>query len=334
MKDINFSNIAHLKAEYKDQTDFLTPGSEWARKDDQTRVWFLMLTNQTIPAKHQKDHPAQVIYADAEGNIFNRGLNNFFLTFQFVSVDGTLEAKLDNLFGFSEAAVEAADDSVLEVNDVADLEVASVPALHNSVMSEFSFGAQDNQVPLVIYKPTSSEVAPYISPEILSRATIGYSLELAKYDSSSEKQSSVQEMLHRITFELSEDLTLLDIQRAFDSGAQGYSLVNPFVISTNEELDWIMCYGVYPKLSRDGQYATLIISSEENFDVSVDKDDAQVAATNAIASVMENPVIAVSEDATSETEVVAEVSVENVGVEAGQLAEPVVNVVAPQVVVG
>src|SRR5882672_9962843 len=100
------SNISNMLS-------LLTPGAVFLNEKGRT-VKFLMLTNTDLPAKVQVKHPPQVVYADDEGNFYNRDVDNFLEYYKFYNVDPELESRLDNLLVFN------ADDSDEITEEVVD----------------------------------------------------------------------------------------------------------------------------------------------------------------------------------------------------------------------
>lgn len=89
--------------------ELLTPGSQWKRENGRVDQ-FLMLTNTTVPAKHQHRHPQMAVFARDDGDIFSVLLDDFLdtRTFQFVAPE--LERRLNDLLAFETDTTELAQE--------------------------------------------------------------------------------------------------------------------------------------------------------------------------------------------------------------------------------
>lgn len=106
--------------------DFLTPGSVFVNKKGRVAK-LLFLTNTslvaTAPEHIQKEHPVQVVYANEDGEVFNRDLDDFISKYKFYNVDPDLEARLDNLLIFTED--DPAHEALADQEDAKWLEKAN-----------------------------------------------------------------------------------------------------------------------------------------------------------------------------------------------------------------
>jgi hypothetical protein len=88
-----------------DDLAMLTSGSVFVNKKGRVAklLWVTNVSLLTTAPEHvQAAHPVQVVYADDEGEVFNRDLDDFVKRYKFYNVDPELEARLDNLLVFSE----------------------------------------------------------------------------------------------------------------------------------------------------------------------------------------------------------------------------------------
>src|SRR5882762_9273060 len=97
----------------EDNLELLTAGSVWVRnkgkKSGEARK-VLFVTNTSLPERAQEQHPPQVIYADDDGNMYNRDVADFFEQYSFFNIDPELESKIENLFVFSESDYDDPED--------------------------------------------------------------------------------------------------------------------------------------------------------------------------------------------------------------------------------
>ncbi|QBQ74611.1 hypothetical protein BcepSauron_231 [Burkholderia phage BcepSauron] len=239
--------------------DFLTPGSVWLREADGSVAKFLMLTNTSLKKKTQEQHPPQVIYVDAQGNFYNRRVEDFFKVYTFHSVDGDLERRLESLIQFNEADLEHVHDPEDEpVSEVADALINEVVDEVPGELSAPAFVEQfatDPSRSLNVYfgliKKEDTRM-PVLSAADLNDALVHYS-------QNPNQEYGITE--HRLMFSLGGPVTIESLTEAFHPSLE-VSTYDWFDVHANEKSEaivWESWIGVYPEYSIRGLYATVIV---------------------------------------------------------------------------
>ena len=283
------------------QLDFLTPGSVWLRKDGR-QAKFLFMTNTALKAKTQLTHPPQVIYADTDGNTYNRDIDGFFDTYKFHSVDGDLENKLGSLFVFKEEDFddEDADDAAtdVEADDTAHLmsSPANAERLRRSIselqLETPSVVALDAAVAPTQHRQTlADQLAEQLANEggttqVRADAKTGVQVgfAFAVEEGLTESPLSAQQLTdslvvysqdpnvnytltqHRLLFELSEEITIEKLRLAF-APSETTSTVDAFEVRTalgSSLVYWTHFIGVYPEYTTGGLYASVLVGTEDS----------------------------------------------------------------------
>lgn len=278
------------------QLDFLTPGSVWQRLTDARIAKFLMLTNTSLKAKTQLKHPPQVVYADADGNMFNRDVDNFLETYKFFNVDASLESKLNALVVFNEDDYEGDEDDG-EEGDTEDDSDEPVELLSGSHAPTLADQLADELADTSGYANHSANASHADSLEVgfAFEAEEGLTLSpltaqqltdsLAMYSQEPNKEFSATQ--HRLTFALSDDVTIDALKAAF-MPSENASTVEAFQVRTkfgHETVYWTGYVGVYPDFGRAGLYASVLVTTEDNPFKSNDAPEADEEELEADADV-------------------------------------------------
>jgi hypothetical protein len=249
----------------------LTYGSIWLRANG-TQAKFLFLTNQSLTAATQIKHPPQVVYADADGNIFNRDVDDFFRIYTFLNVDGDLEKRLESLLVFNASdysTVVDADDAEQETPDpVADEpeeqeeaegepEETLADQLYRELVSEPDEKEKEKALQVSFGLSDHAGVAtPVLTSADLSQALIMYSREPnANYDLTQ----------HRLTFKLGGKVTLDSLREVFHP-SKTVNTVDYFEITTRYGIDvvvWDSWIGIQPEYTVRGLYAAVYVGTTD-----------------------------------------------------------------------
>jgi len=251
--------------------DLLTPGTVWLRRDGSSAK-FLFLTNQKLTAKTQQRHPPQVIYADKNGNIFNRDVDDFFGTYQFLNVDGELEKKIENLFVFNAedyaTVADPADEPESESKTVELVSPTSVnqapdeaaeETLADSLLRELTATSHSSERALTVAFGVSDHPGlknPTLTAADLSEAVVLYSQEPNKTYNLTQ---------HRLLFKLTDTITVAKLVEVFHPSSE-LNTVDWFAIKTalgSDTIVWDSWIGVYPEYSAHGLYASVLVGSSE-----------------------------------------------------------------------
>jgi hypothetical protein len=261
--------------------ELLTPGTVWLRRDGSS-VKFLFLTNQNLTAATQQKHPPQIIYADKQGNIFNRKVDDFFSTYQFLNVDGELEKKLENLFVFNAEDYSAVEDpadepQLLPVQPEPEL-VPHEETLADSLLRELT-AANDERALTVAFGISDHESlkTPKLTAADLSEAVAVYSQEPNKTYNLTQ---------HRLLFKLSDKITVANLVEVFHPSSD-INTVDWFAIKTalgSDTIVWDSWIGVYPEYSAQGLYASVLVGSTE-----APVDSQETPGIEAVSTVPETP---------------------------------------------
>lgn len=259
----------------------LSHGSIWLRADGR-QAKFLFLTNGSLAAATQIEHPPQVIYADSDGNIFNRGVDDFFKRYTFYNIDGELEKRLESLLVFdarSYATVEDGEDPVDEIVPVdldalLEAEAESEPApvektLADQLYQELTDGENATQAasvsPLAVLFELSKHEGirnPLLTADDLSESLVVYSR---------EPNETYELTQHRLTFRLSKKVTLDSLREVFHPSKE-VNTVDYFTVNTkfsSETVVWDSWIGLHPEYSKQGLYAAVFVGSA---DAPIDKE--------------------------------------------------------------
>lgn len=261
--------------------NYLTAGSVWIRTDNGKQVKFLYLTNTTLKPKMQLKFPPQVIYADEQGDVFNRSIDDFASVYTFFNVDGELEKRLEGLLVFSAEAFETIDDT--EDEDPVDLDAPEVlvevphplevaaatleeidqagpvpETLAEQLAREYDEPAKERVMSMGFSLSTSHELnAPTLTVPELSDAAVLYSR---------EPSPDMTSTFHRILFKLDQKVTIESLQEIWHPGSTA-NTVDFFTVSTAGGVEihvWDAWVGIYPEYSADGLYAAVLIRSAES----------------------------------------------------------------------
>lgn len=256
--------------------DFLTPGSVWLRKVDKAQAKFLFLTNQTLTKpKTLLANPRQVVYADANGDIFSRQVESFFEMFDFHSVDGELEKRLERLIPFDATAFENIADPEDDQESVAERILSDVAsyvnpeALMAQPQEEDSFGDFRVRFGLVTQ---GDQLFPGLTGQDLQDA-------LTLYAQRPNNELGVTE--HHLTFSLEGSVNLQSLEQAFV--AEGFNTFDWFTVN-DQTVVWEAWRGVYPEYARSGQFATVIVATFDQAGEADEPTTAELAAAEEVAA--------------------------------------------------
>lgn len=244
----------------------LSKGSQWLRKDG-SQVKFLFLTNQSLSPRVQENHPPQVIYADVEGNVFNRDVDDFLKIYQFYNVDGELEQRLNRLITFnpqdySTIKDDEDDDQVIQITDDED-EDSIIPTvakptetLAEELLRELT-ASNEEETHLTVTFALSQHPEmrnPALTAEDLSREIVLYS---------NEPNDNFEITVHRLLFPLSGKITEESLREVFHPSTE-VNTVDYFTVLTKfrrDEIVWDSWIGIVPEYSVNGLYAAVLIGT-------------------------------------------------------------------------
>ena len=252
----------------------LTYGSIWLRANG-TQAKFLFLTNQSLTAATQIKHPPQVVYADAEGNIFNRDVDDFFRIYTFLNVDGDLEKRLEALLVFNaedySTVVDAEDEtppstpadtvSIDEPEEQEEAEDQPEETLADQLYRELVSLPEEKEKEKALQvtfalSAHAGAATPVLTPEDLSQALMMYSREPnANYDLTQ----------HRLTFKLGGKVTLDSLREVFHP-SKTVNTVDYFEITTRYGIDvvvWDSWIGIQPEYTVRGLYAAVYVGTTD-----------------------------------------------------------------------
>lgn len=278
-----------------DDLALLTPGSVFVNKKGRVAK-LLFVTNTslltTAPEHIQAEHPVQIVYANEDGEVFNRDLDDFIAKYKFYNVDPELEARLDNLLVFSE------DDPALEVAAEQDLTVSKhsvvddvqvndpmwAPTQTNKIVADaLTVGDDEEEDGLSLLPPQHEEdnsikiATPAANLRVvfntLSGSLVGsgvpakLSQSLVAYGQEPDITQSL--IIHRLTFALDNSLTmevLQDLFRPREDENDPRHTIDVFDVQTaysSDSIVWTSYIGVFPDYNKGGLYATVMVGTDE-----------------------------------------------------------------------
>lgn len=240
-----------------------TPGSIWMRTDG-SRARVLAITNLSLPAESQNKYVPDVVYIGPSGRVFSRPLKDFAGYFPtWLGHDASAEKLIKSLLTPLNApkadSVELSDDDSIDMSGEGPVaptasrpkptvqvrektEAQSVVAgqTPNLLRAAFQLGNDD------------ARKTPAISTDQLSRA-------LRVYSQVPDEHLGL--VVHKLSFELSPNLTIAHLIEAFTPDAW-VNTVDAFRIGTpvsDETVNVDAYIGVYPEFTRNVLYGTVYV---------------------------------------------------------------------------
>jgi hypothetical protein len=245
--------------------DLLTPASVWLRRDG-AQVKALFLTNQTLTKAQQEKYPPQVVYADADGNVLSRDLTSFASLYTFLNVDPDLEKRLANLIVFKATDFLTVDDpeddeevSLAEEEKPVAKEKPAVQVREKAKLSDEGEIVNASARALhVDFKLSANEgySNPKLSAKELSAACKIYTR---------QPDEHYKMMVHRLSFELSDTITIDALKEAFHP-SNTVNTVDVFRVRTQHDKEvfvWDSWIGVFPEYSISSLYATVYVGTSD-----------------------------------------------------------------------
>jgi len=241
----------------------LSKGSVWMRKDG-NQVKFLFLTNQSLSPRMQESHLPQVIYTDAEGNVFNRDVEDFLKLYQFYNVDGELEQRLTRLIVFNpqDYSTIQDDDDVIEITDdeAEDSIIPTAPksdeTLAEQMYRELTASTEETHLSVSFALSQNEDMrTPVLTAEDLSREVVLYS---------NEPNENFDITIHKLLFPLVGKITEESLREVFHPSTE-VNTVDYFTVLTKfrrDEIVWDSWIGIVPEFSVNGLYAAVLVGTE------------------------------------------------------------------------
>ena len=252
----------------------LSKGSQWMRRDG-SQVKFLFLTNTSLSPRTQEKHPPRVIYADVNGDVYDRTVAEFLKIYQFYNVDGELEQRLNRLIVFNpeDYATIQDDDEVIQITDSdeddedTDSIIPEAPkadeTLAEQMLRELTASAGEETHLSVTFAVSRHEGLrqPKLTAEDLAQAVVLYSNEPNDHFNITE---------HKLLFPLGGPITEESLREIFHPSTE-VNTVDYFTVTTKyrrDEIVWSSWIGIVPEYSVNGLYAAVLVGTDN---VTLDK---------------------------------------------------------------
>jgi hypothetical protein len=257
--------------------DLLTPASVWLRRDG-AQVKALFLTNQTLTKAQQEKYPPQVVYADADGNVLSRDLTSFASLYTFLNVDPDLEKRLANLIVFKATDFLTVDDPeddeevslteetkpdeeekpVAKEKPAVQVREKAKPSDADDLQKSADLVSASARALHVDFKLSANEgySNPKLSAKELSAACKIYTR---------QPDEHYKMMVHRLSFELSDTITIDALKEAFHP-SNTVNTVDVFRVRTQHDKEvfvWDSWIGVFPEYSISSLYATVYVGTSD-----------------------------------------------------------------------
>jgi hypothetical protein len=239
-----------------------TPGSIWMRTDG-SRARVLAITNLSLPTESQQKYVPVVVYIGPSGKVFSRPLKDFAGYFPTwlghdAGAEKVIKSLLTPLNATKAEPVESSDDDSIDMSDDAPSApaaprakpavqvrekvavTAATPLAPNLLRAAFQIGNDE------------ARKTPAITADQLSRA-------LRVYSQVPDEHLGL--VVHKLSFELSPNLTLAHITEAF-APDEWVNTVDAFRIGTpvsDETVNVDAYIGVYPEYTRNVLYGTVYV---------------------------------------------------------------------------
>lgn len=291
----------------EDIQDLLTKGSVWTRNEGKTagdQVKVLWITNTSLSEKAQVKFPPQVVYANEDGNIYNRTVESFASQYSFYNVDPDLESKLDALLVFNEDdyEMEESDDEGSETEDDSEESVVEADTkaktlaemlasedeeqtteeLIASALEQHDDHGEENIMMTSVGFVVSQGEDCAIDPDVLTNALVAYS---------QEPNRELTRVIHKLLFRLSDKVTIQTLEQSFISEKEGQAVVDAFAVTGpfyQEVVAWTNLVGVFPEVAQGTAFASvvLMVTEEDESDEEVNKvqDDPESQQVEAESS--------------------------------------------------
>jgi hypothetical protein len=239
-----------------------TPGSIWMRTDG-SRARVLAITNLSLPTESQQKYVPVVVYIGPSGKVFSRPLKDFAGYFPTwlghdAGAEKLIKSLLTPLSAPKQEPVESPEDDSI---DMSGEEPAAPTALRpkptvqvrEKVEAKVAAPQQPNLLRAAFQIINDPErKTPSITAEHLSRA-------LRVYSQVPDEHLGL--VVHKLSFELSPNLTILNLMEAFTPDAW-VNTVDAFRIGTpvsDETVNVDAYIGVYPEFTRNVLYGTVYV---------------------------------------------------------------------------
>lgn len=241
-----------------------TPGSIWMRTDG-SRARVLAITNLSLPTESQQKYVPVVVYIGPSGKVFSRPLKDFagyFPTWlgQDAGAEKVIKSLLTPLNAPKAEPVASPEDDSIDMSDDAPataprakpavqvrekteakvLTAKAPPVAPNLLRAAFQIANDD------------ARKTPTITAEQLSRA-------LRVYSQVPDEHLGL--VVHKLSFELSPNLTIINLMEAF-APDEWVNTVDAFRIGTpvsDETVNVDAYIGVYPEYTRNVLYGTVYV---------------------------------------------------------------------------
>jgi hypothetical protein len=239
-----------------------TPGSIWMRTDG-SRARVLAITNLSLPTESQQKYVPVVVYIGPSGKVFSRPLKDFAGYFPTwlghdTGAEKVIKSLLTPLNATKAEPVESSDDDSIDMSDDAPSApaaprakpavqvrekvavTAATPLAPNLLRAAFQIGNDE------------ARKTPAITADQLSRA-------LRVYSQVPDEHLGL--VVHKLSFELSPNLTITHITEAF-APDEWVNTVDAFRIGTpvsDETVNVDAYIGVYPEYTRNVLYGTVYV---------------------------------------------------------------------------
>lgn len=260
--------------------DLLTPGSVWVRPNG-VASYFLFLTNDSIPEKHQERFPQMAVFADKDDNILSLPLEEFLSNRKFRHVEGDLEERLLNLLPIEDDSDDQRDLDDGDDNDGDDGDDDAADGDDD----KFDIDGADDEQPgtAIVAGLTRASKQPFISfhssvtdavlPQlidatVLADAVIGYV---------QSPMLSSQRVQHTLTIAAVDGIHAEDLYNSFSPQRVAHNQVFNFTVQSAEgplNIEWDEFAGVYTAVSDErGPFWTVVFYTKLNAAAIESEDD-------------------------------------------------------------
>jgi hypothetical protein len=237
-----------------------TPGSIWMRTDG-SRARVLAITNLSLPTESQQKYVPVVVYIGPSGKVFSRPLKDFAGYFPTwlghdAGAEKVIKSLLTPLNAPKDEPVVSSDDESIDMSDDAPSAPAA-PRSKPAVQVREKVTASPAPAPNLLR--SAFQVSADESRKTVSTTAEQLSRALRVYSQVPDEHLGL--VVHKLSFELSPNLTIINLMEIFAPDAW-VNTVDAFRIGTpvsDETVNVDAYIGVYPEYTRNVLYGTVYV---------------------------------------------------------------------------
>jgi hypothetical protein len=237
-----------------------TPGSIWMRTDG-SRARVLAITNLSLPEESQQKYVPVVVYVGPSGKVFSRPLRDFAGYFPTwlghdAGAEKTIKSLMTPLNAPKAEPVASSDEDSIDMSDDAPSAPAA-PRAKPAVQVREKVTASPAPAPNLLR--SAFQVSADESRKTVSATADQLSRALRMYSQVPDEHLGL--VVHKLSFELSPNLTIINLMEIFAPDAW-VNTVDAFRIGTpvsDETVNVDAYIGVYPEYTRNVLYGTVYV---------------------------------------------------------------------------